>query len=374
METWDREKLYAEVWAQPATKVAEKYGISSVALGKVCEKLQIPTPPRGYWIKKEFGKPVKQLPLPPGKDLPVVHRVKFPSERSTEKNVEETPSDPEYLRIVEFESRQIRFDPNTPWRPVVRSAERILKQAEPDNRGMLQPSQYGEACLDVRVSRDNLKRALNFINAVISTLDTEGIPVRIESGRRETYAEIFGHKIRFVLAERSRVVSQREIKEYSSWTRKVTEYLPTGVLEFRVGEYYSPEIIRDGKRGRLEMQLSSCIAALFREGREGVLIAKRIAEREALEAAEELKREELAGQIAEEERKVKELLGWVRDWRRAQSTREFISVLEKVWGQAGFDLSPEAEKGKRIAWMKQQADRLDPMLESPPSILDRKVT
>jgi hypothetical protein len=32
----------------------------------------------------------------------------------------------------------------------------------------------------------------------------------------------------------------------------------------------------------------------------------------------------------------------------------------------------DEEKGQRIAWMKQQADRLDPMIPSPPSILDRK--
>ena len=67
METWKRDELYAEVWEQPLVKVAPKYGISAVALGKVCHKLQIPLPGRGYWTKKEFGKPVERLPLPPGK-------------------------------------------------------------------------------------------------------------------------------------------------------------------------------------------------------------------------------------------------------------------------------------------------------------------
>jgi hypothetical protein len=35
METWNREKLYAEVWDQPLVKVAPKYGISAMMLGKV---------------------------------------------------------------------------------------------------------------------------------------------------------------------------------------------------------------------------------------------------------------------------------------------------------------------------------------------------
>jgi hypothetical protein len=42
MDTWNREELYAEIWEQPATKVAAKYGISSVMLGRICSKLQIP--------------------------------------------------------------------------------------------------------------------------------------------------------------------------------------------------------------------------------------------------------------------------------------------------------------------------------------------
>jgi len=45
---------------------------------------------------------------------------------------------------------------------------------------------------------------------------------------------------------------------------------------------------------------------------------------------------------------------------------------ERLWTQQGHDLSRGAPKQRRIIWMTQQADRLDPMLASPPSILDRK--
>src|SRR5258708_21047107 len=109
METWKREELYAEVWEQPLVKVAPKYGISAVALGKVCCKLQIPLPGRGYWTKKEFGKPVERLPLPPGKDVPIVQRFKLPSlEQSPNSQAaapKEAPTDPQFLRIVALESR-----------------------------------------------------------------------------------------------------------------------------------------------------------------------------------------------------------------------------------------------------------------------------
>lgn len=73
---WNRVELYNEVWDQPLVKVSQKYGISDVRLGKVCRKLNIPHPERGYWAKRKAGVPVERLPLPEFKDAPVVRRMK----------------------------------------------------------------------------------------------------------------------------------------------------------------------------------------------------------------------------------------------------------------------------------------------------------
>ena len=75
MDVWNREELHAEIWEQPLVRVAAKYAISAV-LGNVCRKPQIPFPGRGYWTKKEFGKPVERTPLKGAKDLPVVQVLK----------------------------------------------------------------------------------------------------------------------------------------------------------------------------------------------------------------------------------------------------------------------------------------------------------
>ena len=45
-------------------KLAQKYGISDVGLAKVCLKLAIPVPGRGYWAKKDAGQAVEKIPLP----------------------------------------------------------------------------------------------------------------------------------------------------------------------------------------------------------------------------------------------------------------------------------------------------------------------
>jgi hypothetical protein len=63
-----RQQLYEQVWSQPMTRLARQYGISDVALAKICRKLSIPYPGRGYWRRKQTGKVVKQFPLPPSAD------------------------------------------------------------------------------------------------------------------------------------------------------------------------------------------------------------------------------------------------------------------------------------------------------------------
>jgi hypothetical protein len=374
METWNREELYAEVWEQPLMKVAPKYGISNVALGKVCRKLQIPLPGRGYWVKKEFGKPVKRLSLPVAKDLPVVHRQKFPvaQDISDSKTVspQPEPTDPEFLRIVELESRHIVIDAEAKRHKLVVATGRILKEARPDEKGML-PLRYDMPCLEIRVSRGALERSLTFLNAVILALEGEGFPVSVQQGRHGAAAQIFGHRVPFAIVEKLREKGRREVTEYSS-TRTIIEYQPTGDLEFHIGDYAYGRKYRDRKMHRLETQLTACIGALMREGRSELISAK-LAEQQRIERQEKQKElAELARQIADEEKKVKGLETWVSSWTRAQEMRDFVSALEKVWKSEGHDLSPEAQKGQRIIWMKQQADRLDPMLPSPPSVLDRK--
>ena len=63
-----REELYQMVWQQPMSRLAEEFGISGNGLAKVCDRLNVPYPPRGYWAKKEAGKPVVTFKLPPWKD------------------------------------------------------------------------------------------------------------------------------------------------------------------------------------------------------------------------------------------------------------------------------------------------------------------
>jgi hypothetical protein len=63
-----REELYQMVWDKPMIRLAEEFGITGNGLAKVCDRLDVPYPPRGHWAKKEAGKPVVTLKLPPRRD------------------------------------------------------------------------------------------------------------------------------------------------------------------------------------------------------------------------------------------------------------------------------------------------------------------
>ena len=373
---WNREKLYEEVWEQPLLKVAARYGVSAVALGKTCRKLQVPVPGRGYWAKKQFGKPVKRPPLPGAKDLPVVQRMKrvdSPVPATPPDPVATpAPSDPELARIAEVESGTIVINPTAKQHRLIGATLRNLRHASTDGRGILQRP-YDRPSLDVRVSQGALERALSLMNGMVLALEAEGCPVVEEPSKHEVGARVHGHLVPFAIVEKTRVIGRREVKEYS-WTRTVIDYEPTGQLEFRVGDHrYGPQTgLRDSKKRRLEDLLARCVGSVMREGRSLRIQAEEHEKWELERRKKQAEMIELAEQIRQEEEKVSDLETWVAMWARAQQMREFITALEKAWAGEGHDLSPGAPKGQRIIWMKQQADRLDPMLTNPPSILDRK--
>lgn len=80
----DRETLYNEVWTEPVTAVAPRYGLSDVGLAKICRSLAIPIPSRGCWAKVKTGKTMGRAPLPKLKQAGAVATglAKLPSEKA----------------------------------------------------------------------------------------------------------------------------------------------------------------------------------------------------------------------------------------------------------------------------------------------------
>jgi len=77
-----RERLYELAWQRPLSVIAAELGITGTGLRKICDRYNIPVPPRGHWAKVQHGKPVvtRRLPAPPegfGGDI-VIRRTPAP--------------------------------------------------------------------------------------------------------------------------------------------------------------------------------------------------------------------------------------------------------------------------------------------------------
>lgn len=66
--TLTRQELYDRVWTRPLGAVARELSLSSNGLSKICDRLHIPYPGRGYWAKASAGRAPERPPLPPGPD------------------------------------------------------------------------------------------------------------------------------------------------------------------------------------------------------------------------------------------------------------------------------------------------------------------
>ena len=60
----DRQELFERVWSRPVATIAKECGVSGRGLKKICARLAIPVPPRGYWAKLKAGKAVRRPKLP----------------------------------------------------------------------------------------------------------------------------------------------------------------------------------------------------------------------------------------------------------------------------------------------------------------------
>jgi len=57
--TLTRSQLHEAVWATPIMHLAARFGISGNGLSKICARLDVPCPPRGWCAKKAAGHTLK---------------------------------------------------------------------------------------------------------------------------------------------------------------------------------------------------------------------------------------------------------------------------------------------------------------------------
>jgi hypothetical protein len=361
--TFTRNELYEKIWNTPTTKLARDFGLSDVALGKICKRHSIPKPPLGYWAKLAHGKTVPRPPLPNINDqrlerIEIRKRPLFsagPKLQSSEQEKEAPVAVPERL---------------TSPHPLVGSTIDALKDSTPDETGILRTRASG--CLNVRVGRQSVGRAMRLMDALTKALEARGstVSVVVRDRTHQTCVKILDEAIEIELREglsrREKKLTAAELREREKYPwlrdRKEYEFYPSGNFVFTILEYCGEGVRKvwsDGKRQRLENCLNSIIVGLSTAA-EGVK-----AHRLELERWEGERQEQQRRQLEEEERrrkeeeKIKHLEKLVANWNQSQKIREFLSEVEKAAAEKPVKKTDNLSDW--LSWAHAYADSIDPI-------------
>lgn len=381
-----RQELYDLVWSEAVSKVAARYNLSDVGLKKICLKHRIPVPPRGYWQKVAAGKKVQKIALPAVTDADeIVIRVVSPA-------ITEAVAEGEFDAAIEAED-------NSP--PVIVSealhrphgATIALREAlrrDPDSQGAVHsfvPEAFG-----CRVSKSSVSRVLRIADALAKACEARGFTLlhgkkgeRI-GGQLRVVVDGFSYDISF--SERMRQEAYRltpaelERRKQGQYVyAPAYQYTPTGELTIKIYPMYGSGlrgVWNDTKRRQVEACLGDVMLSLRR------VAAWQAAERAKAEArqvryeAEQQRRAVLRAEIETERVRVEQLGKDAAAWRRAQDIRVFVdaraaqmAICASHPDRASADgLANDPEAKRWLQWASDQADRLDPLRTSPPSIID----
>lgn len=370
-----RSELHALVWREPRTKLAGLWGISDVAIGKLCVRECIPAPPLGYWAKKAAGGKVKSTPLPmrlPGQRELVELRALNPYQRwnaPVDLDVEITsPSYAEtvdevvqsaFARLGPFRARRDLTEPHRGLRRVLRAeASRAEKFKERDW------SFYEPHFLLPR-----FQRQLRLFSSIFSILDA--MHASCEVLERETWLQGVGH-FHYLIASVTIGASSVHLEFHEPENPKGNRDLPrSNVTTLRVGGGDEGRDFLDETGAKLEKRLDEIVKTILIFAESGMrsadlAIYERKLERkkQMLEELAERKRKEEATRLAAiEARKEairKEISDAAANLRRAQDIRALVDAMatHPDWSGEG--------RSSFLSWSEAalaEADDIDPMLQ-----------
>lgn len=163
-----REELYDLVWSEPMLKVAARFNVSSSYLARVCTRLNVPRPERGYWAKLAVGKTSPKPALPearPGDEILWVRAVEGGG------NFMRPLPTPPTSKLKKDSLSQVI--PLSKQHPLITGAKDFFEEGRLSHEGdYLIPAK--KLILDLAVTKQGLDTALSFANQLFLTLENNG--------------------------------------------------------------------------------------------------------------------------------------------------------------------------------------------------------
>lgn len=379
----DRETLYNEVWAEPVSIVAPRYGLSDVGLAKICRKLAIPLPSRGYWAKVQAGRSMGRVALP---------ELKQPTQRNT--SLVKLPSlEAAARQAAKQEAARVRKEvqseltttyPKPTAIPLVEAASKRLRQRDGWPEGTLARSAPKEV-LNLSVTRATLDRALSLVEALFKVLATHGFEFAIDKERGVTLLRRLetGTELEFALVEQIRrtphSITPKEERARQRYYQRQTwdeptlppviplyDYTPTGVLTVTIGRWPSRSW-NDTPKRQLEQRIGEVTAGTLALAQETYAKELEEARRKEARAKAVAQYERLTTRRADELERFKQVEASAVNWERASRLRAFAQAVERQAADTGV---PTQDQIEWLAWARAKADWLDPLISVSDPILD----
>lgn len=214
-----REDLYALVWSEPMLKVAARFDVSSSYMARVCTRMNVPRPERGYWAKLAVGKTQLQVPLPeaqPGNELV------WSRDGSSVQAPRPLPKPP--VRV-----KRIRPIPSlrTNQHPLINGAKPLFESGRLSYEGgYLKPAK--KLLIDLAVTKSTLDKALSFANLFFLALE--------ENGHRVVLAPHGEHLRREAVDERENSGKSHHFNNLWSPARETVVYVGTVAIGLTIIE------------------------------------------------------------------------------------------------------------------------------------------
>ncbi len=316
--TLSRKQLYDLVWSESLLSLSKKYSISDVGLRKICNRMNIPVPKKGFWQKVKSGKSVSTMKLP--QDFRVKNEVilKIRTMRYENDNLA--------FKAFKDKVQEIENDPTLP----LKVAERLTNPSDlivKVRDKLLYRDKYHsfykhgsnitqQGYLSIEVSQANITRALRIFDAIIKLFRARGHKIVVEH---------FDTLI--IIGEEEFKVS---LKEKQSFTKNEKtgnrESSFSGKLVFRHMNY-SPKGWSDDKQP-VEDQLSKILAYFEIEAEKSRI--------QRIKWEEESRKRDERERILREERERQErdlarfndLIKQANKWHQATIISDYINAIE----------------------------------------------
>ena len=345
-----RSELYDQVWTEPIRKLAPRYGVSDVALAKMCRRLGIPLPGVGHWTKVACGHHIERPSLPPATSEQPEEVVVEYSEPRVRAGIDSGPIP--VVTVVD----QLR-NPH----PLVLKTQTLVKASGKDPDGRFYVRSRGG--LDAIVGPSSLSRALKIMDAILNYLEKSGYEVGVAKARPfSTYVAIRNRRVAFQLRE-GVLRTKRPPTEKDPYPYPAFDSQPNGTFTLEIKEYLDGErkVWRDGERRLLEEQLGSFIVGLNRAAAYLEAQHERFVEAERERQAEQVRREELETRRREEQRRVDELMQQLSSWQKSEALRAFVAATQAAALERDGPIQEGSALDNWIKWALSVADRFDPL-------------